>query len=531
MANISIINMNINDRPQNNSCSNAFAELEMNQILRIKPINLSGKMTSYHITDYFTADIDTINHRLDIFDDLLNINDIYKLFVDILPALCDIADVSNDKTNDEHYDFLEYFHYIIKLEMYIDCVTKLYEDLTKVKDDVKSKGMIGFIDYITAIYENEEFKMLQTNLSELSVGLKNMKSITVGINLDNQMRLIDFGIVSTNSEQYKQGNLLDKILRADFSKKENDQYTCITSLTPILKNLSETQMVAVNNSFKSAFNSLLKKSLKNVQLSVSAYMKNCAKFLLDLIPEICFLIAGFDFIKWLKERGVAICKPKMSQNKHSHFKNLINPYLLNNMNAEDIISNDISFDESGMIYVLTGANSGGKSVFLYSLGIAQILFQLGLFVPAEEAVLFPADNISVHFPIKNTTQTSAGRLEQECIMLNNIIKNITPDGFVLMDETFSSTSAYDGSVLAEEILKYFASIGCKCVFSTHIHELAMKIDNINNNAKSTVKVDNLIAETDEGKRTYKISRKIPEGQSYAKDIAKKYGLLFDFIPD
>ncbi|MCL2772995.1 MAG: hypothetical protein FWD71_06565, partial [Oscillospiraceae bacterium] len=362
---------------------------------------------------------------------------------------------------------------------------------------------------------------------------KNIKSITIGINLDNEMRLEDLGIVSTNEERYKSGNLFDRILRGDFSKdkKENDKYVCITPLEPIFKGLADDQKLAVNSSFKSAFNTLLKKSLKNIQSGVSDYMKNCAKFLLDLIPEICFFISGVQFLNRLKECGVTVCKPQISRNKYSRIKGLMNPYLLNSMEKEEIISNDVDFDENAMIYVLTGANSGGKSVFLYSLGIAQILFQLGLFIPAEKAVLSPVDNICVHFPIKNTALNSAGRLEQECIMLNSIIKDITPNSLVLMDETFSSTSAYDGSILAEELLKHFASIGCKCVFSTHIHELAMKIDEINNSGKSTVKTDNLIAGTENGIRTHKILRKNPEGQSYAKDIAKKYGLLFDFISD
>jgi DNA mismatch repair ATPase MutS len=158
------------------------------------------------------------------------------------------------------------------------------------------------------------------------------------------------------------------------------------------------------------------------------------------------------------------------------------------------------------------------------------LFQLGLFIPAKSAVLSLVDDIFLHFTSKSgITVGDGGRLEQECAQLNGIISNVTQNSLVLMDETFSSTSAYDGSVLSEELLKHFAAIGCKCIFSTHIHELAYKTDEINNNGKSRVKLDSLAAETKDGERLFKIRRRTPEGHSHAKDIAKKYGLLFNFI--
>jgi len=101
------------------------------------------------------------------------------------------------------------------------------------------------------------------------------------------------------------------------------------------------------------------------------------------------------------------------------------------------------------------------------------------------------------------------------------MKTITPKSMVLIDEAFSSTSAYDGALLSEELIKYFAKIGCKGIFSTHIHGLP--VDQINNTAN---KVDTLVALSAEGKRLYKIARQKPEGKSHALDIAKKYGLDF-----
>lgn len=83
------------------------------------------------------------------------------------------------------------------------------------------------------------------------------------------------------------------------------------------------------------------------------------------------------------------------------------------------------------------------------------------------------------------------------------------------------------------MLAGFSMAGCRCIFSTHLHELAAAVDDINRRcaADGGVKIDNLVAEIDEGKRSFKIKRAKPDGKSYARDIAEKYGLSFERIMD
>jgi hypothetical protein len=348
-----------------------------------------------------------------------------------------------------------------------------------------------------------------------------VKSITIGINLADGMQIDTMGIVSMNEESFKSGKLLDKLLSADFTK--NEEYSLLTPLEPIFKNLDTAQKFQANIAFKSAFNNLLRGALKNVPKDVSAYMKAQTQFLIDLLPEICFLVTGYEMMTGLKSRHMTICKPKVSQANEFYLENLYHPVLLETIKPENIKHNSISFDNNGMFYVLTGANSGGKSVFLHSVGIAQVLFQLGLYVPAGEAAMFPADYLYMHLASESTIQNAAGRLEHECMAINEILKTITSKSMVLVDEAFSSTSAYDGSALAEELLKHFTIVGCRGVFSTHIHDLP--IERINSHSKAAAKVDTLVAASFGGRRMYRIIRQKPEGLSHAKDIAKKYGLL------
>jgi DNA mismatch repair ATPase MutS len=101
----------------------------------------------------------------------------------------------------------------------------------------------------------------------------------------------------------------------------------------------------------------------------------------------------------------------------------------------------------------------------------------------------------------------------------------------LLDESLSSTGAYEASFIASELLCGFATIGCRAIFSTHLHELAAAVPEINERVTPLggVKVDNLVAGIEEGRRSFLIQRQKPDGKSYAADIAEKYGLSFSEI--
>ena len=102
---------------------------------------------------------------------------------------------------------------------------------------------------------------------------------------------------------------------------------------------------------------------------------------------------------------------------------------------------------------------------------------------------------------------------------------------ILLDESLSSTGAYEAAYIASEILSGFAVQRCRGIFSTHLHELAAGVPEINERSTSRggVMIDTLVAGIEEGRRSFKIHRAKPDGKSYARDIADKYGLSFDSL--
>jgi DNA mismatch repair ATPase MutS len=159
------------------------------------------------------------------------------------------------------------------------------------------------------------------------------------------------------------------------------------------------------------------------------------------------------------------------------------------------------------------------------------MMQLGMFVPAKSAKLSPADAILTHFPTGAEDTIEKGRLGEECARLGDIFGKVTSKSLILLDESLSSTGSFEASYIAAEVLRGLSMSGCRCIFSTHLHELAAEIDNINEQSRISggAPIDTLVAGIEEGQRSFKIYRAKPDGKSYARDIAQKYGLTYENI--
>jgi len=285
--------------------------------------------------------------------------------------------------------------------------------------------------------------------------------------------------------------------------------------------------------FNSAINDIYKSSLRSWKKIVQTYVLENTEFLLNLMPEFEFLVRGTQLLKLLKAKGYSLVAPEIRPMQERAFAAtaLYNPCVALKID-EEIVPNDVIFDENATIYVLTGPNRGGKSVITCAIGLAQVMMQLGMYVPAESAKISPVDGIYTHFPTGAEDTIDKGRLGEECARLGEIFDYVTPNSLVLLDESLSSTGSYEASYIAAEVLGGLAHVGCRCLFSTHLHELAADIDNINQRSKESggVMIDTLVAGIEgDGKRSFLICRAKPDGKSYARDIAQSYGLTYEKI--
>ncbi len=480
------------------------------------------------LSEFFTMDAEVIRYRIATFDDMLRCEALTDMLNKLVPVLNDIMELR--RLEADSGDTNDYLSSITEIELYVSSVKVLHDCLTEVKDQLKSPAFLALAELVTTLAESTYYRELNEKLSELTRRVREIKSVTVGVNLDAQLRPSSAGVLSINAETFKSGDALDKILRLDF---KNDNYTCIANLVPFGKKQSENQKMALSLAFNSAINDVYRSSLRSWKKIVQTYVLENTEFLLNLMPEFEFLVKGTNMLRALQKKGCVLSLPEIRPMEERAFSavGLYNPCVALKI-EDEIVSNDIVFDENATIYVLSGPNRGGKSVITCAIGLSQVMMQLGMYVPAEHAVISPVDGIYTHFPTGADDTIDKGRLGEECARLSEILDCVTSNSLVLLDESLSSTGSYEASYIAAEVLGGLAHVGCRCLFSTHLHELAAEIDNINARSKASggVAIDTLVAGMKgEGKRSFKIIRAKPDGKSYARDIAQSYGLTYETI--
>lgn len=481
------------------------------------------------IEDFFTSDREVLIYRQETFRDLFACPETVGIFRKCIPILDDISSLrrlgsASEGTTDS------YLYSITEVELYMSLLEILSEDLLPLREKFSGRAMTAFCERISYLSESDYYKEINKRLAELTDRVREIKSVTIGVNLDGTLRPESAGVLAVNNEKFRSGKMLEKILRFDFSPTE---LTCIAPLIPFEKAMGEGEQNAMSIAMNNALGTVFRSNIRSWKKVVRTYVLENTDFLLRMLPEIEFVTKAVSLFEELISRGVTMTYPDFVEESECPVfsaKGLVNPVIALKTDAE-MVPNDLAFDEKAGIYIITGPNRGGKSVVTCAVGIACLMSSLGLPVCAEGLEMTPCDNVFCHFPQNADDTVNMGRLGEECARLSEIFSKVTKNSVVLLDESLSSTGSYEASYIASEVLAALSVIGCRTLFSTHLHDLAMKLDELNRTCAGHggVPVDSLVADITDGERSFKIRRAAPDGKSYAADIASKYGLSFESI--
>ena len=231
-----IAHFEANDRPAIDMY--VLAELGLLEILNLKNSELD---------EYFTTDAEVIKYRMEVFGDMLTCPEISATLNKLIPVLSDIMELRRLEV--DMGDTNSYLESITEIELYISSVETLYTGLSPIKDKLRSKSFRALAERIEELAMSEYYADLNKKLTELTNRVREIKSITIGVNLDAQLRPSSAGVLSINSESFRSGDVIEKILRLNFKE---DEYTCIAELVPFGKKQSETQRTALSLAFNSA---------------------------------------------------------------------------------------------------------------------------------------------------------------------------------------------------------------------------------------------------------------------------------------
>ena len=473
------------------------------------------------IEEYFTKDLNTIRLRQELFYELLGNPSLYERLKISFSELYDLFELQKAKGEGETSETLIFS--VLELESYIAYMDDIRNIFTEY--NVKSELLRKLWQAVSSLCTGDGYEKMKEEVSRQSLSLRNIRSITVGVNLDAQLHPTEAGVVSINDKNFFSGDLLDRILRLNFKK---DEYSCISPFYPINKKVSEQE----SNVYRSTVNSVMNKVFYSALRSWSAAVKNyIISSLRDLAPAVYewrFISACTDVLLKMKRKGYPLCRAETGET--DRVTGLYHPVfaLLNSENKEKkVVKNDLNFNSDAGIYILTGPNQGGKSVYTQAVGIIYAMFHLGLPLPAQSAVIRPVDNIFTHFVDTGKISYQHGRLSAECDRIYKINQNVSENSLFLFDEALSSTNPTEAVAISSEIIKAYSEIGARGIWTTHFHELCR----LAKEPSGASRIGSLTAEIDERshERLFRIIPGDGLDHSYAADIAGKYGLSKDEI--
>ena len=178
-----------------------------------------------------------------------------------------------------------------------------------------------------------------------------------------------------------------------------------------------------------------------------------------------------------------------------------------------VVGNNINADGKSLI-MITGANEGGKSTFLRSLGTAQLMMQCGMFVCAQYFAADLVSGIYSHYKREEDASLKSGKLDEELVRMSAIADTAKAPAMVLFNEAFSSTNEREGTAIAGDIIRALVDSGMRVVFVTHFYELAEDVDALHTCGALLLKA----GRTDSGERTFTVVEGSPDRTSYGQDL-------------
>lgn len=266
-----------------------------------------------------------------------------------------------------------------------------------------------------------------------------------------------------------------------------------------------------------AMSELQDRGIKPVAIALAKSAEHILNFFIMLRTELAFYIGCLNLYRQLVQIECAISFPVpvgFKERRHV-FKELYDVCLALTM-KQNVVSNDMNADDKNIV-IITGANRGGKSVFLRSIGLAQLMMQCGMFVAAKSFCANICNGLFTHYKREEDTDMKSGKLDEELGRMSNIIDNIKPDSMVLFNESFAATNEIEGSEIARQIIYGLVEKGIKIFFVTHLYEFARSF--YDKKMKTTIFLQ---AEREaDGRRTFKLIEGEPLQTSYGEDLYKK----------
>jgi DNA mismatch repair ATPase MutS len=206
--------------------------------------------------------------------------------------------------------------------------------------------------------------------------------------------------------------------------------------------------------------------------SLAQSVEHVVSFFVTLCTEIGFYVACVNLSERLAAKGepttlpVALARGEVALTAHGLYDVCLTLTV-----DQRAVGNDVNAGGKSLV-MITGANQGGKSTFLRSIGLAQLMMQSGMFVAADSFRANVCDGIFTHYKREEDEAMQSGKLDEELARMSDIADHITPNCMLLCNESLAATNEREGSEIARQVVHALSQEGIKLLFVTHMFDLA-----------------------------------------------------------
>jgi len=281
-----------------------------------------------------------------------------------------------------------------------------------------------------------------------------------------------------------------------------------------------------------ALSDLQSRGLNDTANALAQSVDHIRSFFQLLRAELGFYIGCLNLREQLTAKGEPVCfpvpaDPVLASSGRARFsaRGLYDACLTLTLEAR-AVGNDADADGKQLI-MITGANQGGKSTFLRSVGLAQLMMQAGMFVPAEEFTASTCTSVFTHYKREEDATMEKGKLDEELARMSVITGQITAGGLLLCNESFASTNEREGSEIARQVIRALTEAGIRVVFVTHLYDLAERCYAENTGTSLFLRAER----RPDGRRTFRLLEGEPLPTSFGQDLYQHvFGTTYQEAP-
>ncbi len=273
-----------------------------------------------------------------------------------------------------------------------------------------------------------------------------------------------------------------------------------------------------------ALSELRGKGINLVANALAQSTDHILNFFNMLLAELAFYLGCLNLHQRLIEKGEPTCVPvpEGSGTPRLSAQGLYDVCLTLRLEGR-VVGNALNADGKWLV-MITGANQGGKSTLLRSVGLAQLMLQCGMFVAADSFRAGVCDGVFTHYKREEDATMQSGKLDEELRRMAEIADQITPSCLLLCNESFASTNEREGSEIARQVVRALVEAGIKVVYVTHLFDLAQSFHRAELDSALFLRAER----QPDGRRTFRLVEGEPLPTSFGEDSYRRiFGTAVD----